>query len=807
MKRITYEGFYDPPKKYTMVPFWFWNDGLDENSLAEQLSAMHEKGVFECIIHARKGLEVEYLSDDWFKRIRSVAGRARSLGMKLWIYDEDNWPSGYAGGRVVDKEPSFAAHCLSVEKIYPVLGEDITVKDIPGKPVEAVIAVHRNETFVDITDYSVTPRRCKSWHSETLQWEVFVFRTEECSHKPAYGKVPYVDLLNPKATQAFIACTHAEYKRRLPEYWGSTVCGFFTDEPGFYQNYFEQARNLNTIIWTANFRERFKDRFGYDIVPQLFALWEEAGGLSARVRRDYYAAVSAFYCESYFRPIHDFLAADGLKLIGHLHKEEGLFDLVQTEGGFFDCMNELDYTGIDLIDRMFPRITEKLGSSAMRVLKKERCMDECFGAFGWDLSPQEIKARTDLMFVQGINMLVPHAFFSSIEGIRAKECPPSLFFQNGYWKYFRSYADYVRRMSYFCSRGEAETGVAVIWPELTARARFRPLFRCEARDLDRCMLALGELLSSALCDFDFVPEGTSLKRYGMVILPRVRYLSAEGARALKSFASGGGKVVIIGDSVPEGIGEERETVAAALAKIPCSYVGEERSVLPFIRESPVCVHTEGEHEGVRVMRRRSENCSFYYFVNTVSKPCSFVFEANGEAAEIWDAESGACLPAEYTRGGGKLYVHCDLCGYGSVVFAVRKSALPSSAPRKPARVRKLHRRWRAEGCGASGDTVQLTFHGADVHGKSGEVCFTARIRVLSCTDAVLRLEDVRDCYVSVSVNGMNRGARLWAPYEFDLGNVQGETELRITVGNMLENEVEGTDKDAGVFGGAFLDLY
>ena len=82
MKRITYEGFYDPPKKYTMVPFWFWNDGLDENSLAEQLSAMHEKGVFECIIHARKGLEVEYLSDDWFKRIRSVAGRARSLGMK-----------------------------------------------------------------------------------------------------------------------------------------------------------------------------------------------------------------------------------------------------------------------------------------------------------------------------------------------------------------------------------------------------------------------------------------------------------------------------------------------------------------------------------------------------------------------------------------------------------------------------------------------------------------------------------------------------------------------------------------------------
>ena len=272
MKKISPEKFRNPPKEYTLAPFWFWNDSLEEDSIAFQLEEMYKKGVYECIIHARKGLEVEYLSDKWFDRIRFAAAYARKKGMKLWIYDEDNWPSGYAGGRVIADNADFAATCLSVEKIYPVMYEDITVEDVPGKELVAVVAVHKNEEFFDITDHE--NHCCKPWHSETLQWEVFVFRMEKCRHKPCYINSPYIDMLNPAATDSFIRHTHAEYKRRLPEFWGSTICCFFTDEPGFYQNYAEQAKNINTIIWTRDFPERFRERFGYDIILPLFAVWE-----------------------------------------------------------------------------------------------------------------------------------------------------------------------------------------------------------------------------------------------------------------------------------------------------------------------------------------------------------------------------------------------------------------------------------------------------------------------------------------------------------------------------------------------------
>ena len=231
MKTISPEKFRNPPKEYTLAPFWFWNDSLEEDSIAFQLEEMYKKGVYECIIHARKGLEVEYLSDKWFDRIRFAAAYARKKGMKLWIYDEDNWPSGYAGGRVIADNADFAATCLSVEKIYPVMYEDITVEDVPGKELVAVVAVHKNEEFFDITDHE--NHCCKPWHSETLQWEVFVFRMEKCRHKPCYINSPYIDMLNPAATTALSAIRTRSTSGACPSSGAVPSAAFLRMNPAF----------------------------------------------------------------------------------------------------------------------------------------------------------------------------------------------------------------------------------------------------------------------------------------------------------------------------------------------------------------------------------------------------------------------------------------------------------------------------------------------------------------------------------------------------------------------------------------------
>ncbi len=821
MKNIEARKFINPPKNYSMAPFWFWNDGLDSEKLLYQLQEMYDKGVYECVIHARRGLEVDYLSEEWFGKIREVAGYAKKLGMRLWIYDENNWPSGYADGKVIAEDPDYAATCLSVEKIYPVMYQDIQVREVEGKELAAVVAVYKNQDFFDITDYE--NHCCKPWHSESLSWEVFVFRMEKCAHKAVYSNFPYVDLLNPKATQAFIRHTHAEYKKRLPEYWGNTICGFFTDEPGFYQNYFVQAKNINTVIWTRDFPERFKKKFGYDIVPYLGALWEDMENISDWVRRDYYSAVSAFYCESYFDKIREFLSQDGLSLIGHLHREEGFSSLLQTEGDFFDCMNALDIPGIDLIDRKFPRMTEKLVSSAMRTFGKRRCFSESFGTFGWGFSLQDLKRYTDLQFVQGVNMLIPHAFFSSIEGFRKTECPPSFFVENGYWKYFRQYADYVSRLSYFCTAGTAEISVGIYYPLLSARINFMPLNQYDAIRKDETIIKMGELLQKTGYDYDFISDqlltnSAKMRNFGyrVIILPRTDVVSLVVAKKLLRYASGGGKIICLGENYG-GISSELDSVKNIFEKTKKTgnlfFAETEKESLDLIKKWLLPIPLGGEREGVLAMKRKDKGREYYFLINTQEEKKNCSLTINNACAQQWFPETGKIQQLQAVAEGKINKIYFEIPSYGSVIVAIgtsEQNMLPMQE-HKDGRViteRKLTKKWQAFSPEGEIKCCPLSFHAAGYHGYSGEVEFRKTISVKDLSERAHLEFKGTEGYLALYVNGTFAGARLWAPFDFDIGSClkKGKNEITLVVGNMLENALEGKDKDAGVFGNTILRL-
>ena len=105
------QQFKNPPEEYSAAPFWFLNGDLDDNELKRQLSEMKEKGVDKVILHSRKGCEVEYLSEKWFEKIGVILNECEKLGLTVLIYDEDNWPSGYAGGKVTGENPAYGATC------------------------------------------------------------------------------------------------------------------------------------------------------------------------------------------------------------------------------------------------------------------------------------------------------------------------------------------------------------------------------------------------------------------------------------------------------------------------------------------------------------------------------------------------------------------------------------------------------------------------------------------------------------------------------------------------------------------------
>lgn len=142
------------------------------------LKSLKDNGIEQAMVYPRSGCELEYLEEEWFEAVGHFVHFAEQLNMSLWIYDDFNWPSGDAHGRV-----------SSVEKFR--LKSVCTSGEGCGKI------------------------SCYSQNKGSLFREIF-----------------FPNLLNDEATDYFIQCTHEQYYRRFGEYFGNVIKGFFTDEPG-----------------------------------------------------------------------------------------------------------------------------------------------------------------------------------------------------------------------------------------------------------------------------------------------------------------------------------------------------------------------------------------------------------------------------------------------------------------------------------------------------------------------------------------------------------------------------------------------
>ena len=57
---------------YRPVPFWVWNDKLEKEKLAEQITLMDRDALGGFFVHARAGLLTEYLSEEWMDCVKWV---------------------------------------------------------------------------------------------------------------------------------------------------------------------------------------------------------------------------------------------------------------------------------------------------------------------------------------------------------------------------------------------------------------------------------------------------------------------------------------------------------------------------------------------------------------------------------------------------------------------------------------------------------------------------------------------------------------------------------------------------------------
>ncbi|MEN4098527.1 MAG: glycosyl hydrolase [Anaerolineaceae bacterium] len=556
------ENFDKPPRDYGILPFWFLNGELDHDEMLYQLREFRDKGMPGIILHARYGLETSYIGKTYLDRIHFAVEEAEKLGLKTWIYDEMNWPSGTADKRVLKTRPDLAeryVECINMTVRGPwftyLTGADSRYLDFEkSKPVAAfAISMDKPGEVIDLTP-NLSFENVIPWEAPAGNWRLLYIVEKIADY--------YIDALNPEATAEFLRQGYDPYARALDGKMTSQMLGFYTDEPAMH--YYLSGSDTPIVPWTKDMFRRFQQRNGYNLRPRLPDLFFDVRPDSARIRFDFYNTLTDFYSQAFYQQIHEWCQQNNVLFTGHLLYEEELRRLIRVEGNLFKHYTHMDVLGVDHLypiignrDRPNEHVAMKVGSSAAHQIGSPRLLCESFGGIFMDATMQRMKWIADWEYVLGVNLLNPHGFHYTLEGPRKRDWPPSMFYQYPWWGYYGEFSNYMSRLSHLLSGGKHIAKVAVLWPMNALIATYTPQAHNALGDrIENDFNTLSDCLLRLHYDYDYIDEdilanakleGNKIhvrdEAYELVILPPMAHIKLSTLEYLERFVLQGGRVL------------------------------------------------------------------------------------------------------------------------------------------------------------------------------------------------------------------------------------------------------------------------
>ncbi|MCX6326929.1 MAG: glycosyl hydrolase, partial [Bacteroidia bacterium] len=637
---LIFKEFENPPHEYSILPFWGWNGTLKENEIKRQIDMMLDKGIYGAFMHARKGIEEEYntktpyFSEGWWNAVDVTLQYSKEKKFYACLYDEDKWPSGSAGGRTVASNPKeFAKKGLKFTRDdYAVSDVNMRIK-LPKSNVLKLFAVQLTgeNSFIRSSQIDLSNSPNSYWDIPNGKWAILSFSLIEDPKQ--------VDYLDSSAVASFINITHEAYYSRFAKYFGNTISGVFFDEIYF------DIKQKDVISWTDDFDNTFKQRFGYDILNELPSLILESEK-SMTFSYDYFSELSNRYDKAWFVQYADWCKNHKIWLTGHTLEE---LDAYKREGDYFKTIGRLQIPATDNEDfrRTFPRKTgwykPKQLASVAHIYGRQRAGAEAMGGGGYMITPEEYKYGFASLGVLGINFFIPHMLKYSVENVGANEdWPPSWFFTNPYWKYFKPLADYGRRISYMVSQGNHICHAAILYPieQQWAAGYYGKVSGMEYTEIQ-------EVLLHNQIDYDIITPDVLLisnikdsklsvqaEEYSVLIIPPMSVMSANVAKKLEDFCQSGGKVIAIGEishSDPKGKDKELQQTLNKLFNsnnAQGAYMTKDINSLPEIINKHITNEVEvisGSKADLRFHQRQTDDKTMQFlFMNESTNQNYFV---------------------------------------------------------------------------------------------------------------------------------------------------------------------------------------
>jgi alpha-L-rhamnosidase len=513
------KDFINPPHEFSVMPFWFWNDTLKDEEILRQIADFETHGVYGFVIHPRIGLpdNVKWLSPEMIHAMDVAIREASRKKMYVILYDEGMYPSGSSSGQVVARNPEYAARGLSKIDLKP--GEIPNLKG--GQRLITIIDRPEGQRTAIIDQPSGGNIRGLHYIGEG-------------SKQMKEESPPAGDILNPDAVTCFMELVYDRYAKEFGKYFGTTVLGIFTDEPSPLGR--GTARGI--VPGNASLLPQIKKILGYDITPFLADLWYNDTPDSKKHRIDYNNSINICLEENYYKRLGNWCRDHGISLMGH---PAGSMDIGAEK--YFQI------PGQDLVWRYVepgPKALQgqhstmaKGASSAMLNLGLQRNLNELYGAYGHNLTYDEMWWLADWCFVRGQNFLIPHAFFYSIRGPRFDERPPDVGPNASWWKMYKEYADACRRLSWLNTGSKQVCDIAIICEDAFLPDKSAKICYQHQRDFN--YLEIRHLWEDAKTD----SRGVHIAgmNYGLVIIDSLSNIPSEAISSLKILA-GSGKLII-----------------------------------------------------------------------------------------------------------------------------------------------------------------------------------------------------------------------------------------------------------------------
>jgi hypothetical protein len=669
--------FSNPSNEFRPWPLFVLNDeylpGAGEARLTELLENMARVGYGGVFLHPRPGLITEYLSPRWFEIIRHCISECRRLGMIPALYDENSYPSGFAGGHVPALAPQTTARYL-----LPKFGT------LPEKPPANALAVYRVKDGIPVEQLALEALpECSAWCAFVLE------RMEPMAW---HGDFSYTSLLDPVTTEKFLETTYERYRDELGEANWKACAAFFTDEPHLpADSHGPWGRGLH---FSRLLQAEFSRRRGYPIEGVLADLYFNSATSSA-TRFDFYETVHELWLENFARPVAEWCTKNGIPSTGHYLEHD--WPCPYATPGHVHLLAQMDWPGTDYLEcfgleghdygdpqNFDPAVagTEphalyylKQVQSIANQLEKKRVMNESWGAGGHDSTPLDWLRIGRFLAVHGVNLFVPHYSTTTIRGARKKDHPQFFSEQSPWFDALGLLNTELARLSWLVSRGVTRQRILVIDLLSTAycAAEKSDCLAGESgldaisdpmsvladtqrslRGLRQAAGALAQALSDAQVDFDIGDEyvlvdsgevsgdrlRVGIQSYEVVVLPPgLRNLRKATLAMLNDFARAGGRIIGIrpADSLLDGRASDWP------AHLMAEWVDspEELSAATVRQVPPRLQFATPPPTGVAHQRRECEEGIYYLIVNSSPHDWTAQVSVSDAGAMHWlDPQSG-----------------------------------------------------------------------------------------------------------------------------------------------------------------------